>query len=75
MTAQILPAAYSPYLPADTLYIDMKTYLDSLEALRMDHSDLERELNLRGTALIRQLLQDHLALRSPGAIQPGEVAD
>ena len=74
MVAQVLPPERAVYHPSDSLFSEMKTYLDSLEALRMDHSDLERELNLRGNALIRQLLQDHLTVRSPGAIQ-GEAVD
>lgn len=44
------------------------------EAMAMTHSDLERELEARGKELLRQLLQDHLALRSPGEAE-GPVQD
>lgn len=41
-------------------------YLDSEEASSMTHSDLERELEKKGRALMRTLLQEHLEARGPG---------
>ncbi len=51
-------------------------YLDSGEASRMTHSELERELEKKGRELMRILLQEHLNRRSPGQCnQPIQGAD
>jgi len=47
-------------------FMGMVEHLGSEEASTMTHSELERELEAKGKELLRQLLQDHLALRSPG---------
>ena len=51
-------------------------YLDSGEAGRMSHSELERELEKRGRELMRKLLQEHLDNRGPGQCdQPVQGSD
>ena len=51
---------------ADVSYAEAKSYLCSREARQMSESDLERELDRRGRALLRKLLQGHLDQRRPG---------
>ena len=48
--------------------------LRSMEAARMTESDLERRLDEEGRELLRQLLEAHLRMRSPGEAE-GPVAD
>lgn len=51
-------------------------HLQSPESQSMSHSELERELEARGRELLRQLYQDHLKVRGPGAVEePVEGAD
>ncbi len=39
-------------------------WLDSSEAVALEHAELEDQLNIKGRELLRQLLQDHLHLRA-----------
>lgn len=56
---------------ADSAYSDVKGYLGSEEALRMKHSDLEREIEEKVRELARRLLQEHFDARGPGeAVEP-----
>jgi len=41
-------------------------YLDSSGSAKMSHSELERELEIKGRELMRLLLQEHLDKRGPG---------
>jgi hypothetical protein len=66
MGAPVLSDNISTYYRADETYGGLKHYLNSQEALRMDHRELERALTTKGQELIRQLLQSHLDLRGPG---------
>jgi hypothetical protein len=74
MKAYVLRDDFSKFSGPDETYTGVKTYLESKEALRMNHSDLERELAVQGKELLRQLLQAHLDLRGPGEAV-GEVSD
>lgn len=56
----------SPFAEADDDYRGLVSYLNSREAQAMRHSDLERELEIKGRELLRKLLQGHLDTRSPG---------
>lgn len=56
----------SPYAKADDGYRGLVSYLNSGEAHDMTHSELERELEIKGRELLRKLLQAHLDTRSPG---------
>jgi hypothetical protein len=59
-------AVQSPYGEADDEYRGFVGYLKSGEAHDMTHSELERELEIKGRELVRKLLQAHLDTRSPG---------
>lgn len=52
------------FAAADEQYVRFKNRLESLEALRMEHSELEKELEREGYELMRLLYQDHLILRA-----------
>ena len=52
------------FAASDKKFETMKLRLASTEVRAMTHSDLERLLDAEGRELMRQLLQDHLALRS-----------
>ena len=70
------PPAPAPFAAADADFAEAKAYLSSVEARQMSESNLERELQRRGRALMRKLLQGHLEQRSPGeAAGPVEGAD
>jgi hypothetical protein len=56
----------SPFSGSDEAFDGLKLYLGSLEALRMSHSDLERELASKGNELLRLLFQANLDARGPG---------
>lgn len=49
---------------ADELYGRVKKELESPETLEMEHSELEKKLELHGRELVRLLYQDHLTLRA-----------
>ena len=66
MGAPVLSDNISTFYRSDETYGGLKNYLISQEALRMDHSELEKALTTKGQELIRQLLQAHLDLRGPG---------
>ena len=73
--AEVLDAP-EPYDDADEGYGQLKEYLASAKAQKMTHSDLERELQTRGKALLRKLFQAHLDSRGPGEVDgPVEGAD
>ena len=59
-------AAAEPYGEADHAYGEVKSYLESVQAKNMSHSELERELEARGRELLRKLYQGHLDSRGPG---------
>ncbi len=59
-------AVQSPYGEADDEYRALVGYLNSGEAHDMTHSELERQLEIKGRELLRKLLQAHLDTRSPG---------
>jgi hypothetical protein len=52
------------FAAADEQYAQFKTRLESLEALGMEHSELEKEIEREGYELMRLLYQDHLILRA-----------
>src|SRR6266849_10212917 len=56
-----------PFAAATADYAILTTFLRSKEAQALNHSDLERQLDGMGRALLRKLLQAHLDLRQPGA--------
>ena len=66
LTRPVAAPAPAPYAAADVSYAEAKSYLCSREARQMSESDLERELDRRGRALLRKLLQGHLDQRRPG---------
>ena len=66
LTQLVAAPAPAPYAAADVAYAEAKSYLCSREARQMSESDLERELDRRGRALLRKLLQGHLDQRRPG---------
>ena len=66
LTRPVAGPAPAPYAAADVSYAEAKSYLCSREARQMSESDLERELDRRGRALLRKLLQGHLDQRRPG---------
>ena len=66
VTRPVAGPAPAPYVAADVAYAEAKSYLCSREARQMSESDLERELDRRGRALLRKLLQGHLDQRRPG---------
>ena len=49
---------------ADEQYEKFKNRLESLEALGMEHSEMEKEIEREGYELMRLLYQDHLILRA-----------
>jgi len=55
-----------PFSAAATNFAELVDHLESAEARKMTHSELERELEERGRELMRLLLQDHLNTRGPG---------
>ena len=70
------PPAPAPYATAEADFAEAKACLSSVEARQMSESNLERELQRRGQALMRKLLQGRLEQRSPGeAAGPVEGAD
>ena len=69
--AEVLEA---PFAGSVGRFEGLVSYLQAEEAMRMRHSDLEREIFERGRELLRQLLQDHLNLRGPGQAR-GPVRD
>lgn len=72
--AVLAPASPAPFAQAGEGFERLVQYLGSDEAHAMKHSELERELEKQGRELMRQLLQDHLDLRSPGEAE-GPVRD
>jgi len=65
-----------PFAQARRQFDALEAFLESKEACRLTHSDLERELETRGRELLRQLLQAHLEVRGPGeAAGPVEGSD
>ena len=74
MSALPCPADDGLFAVAEQVFGNIKTFLCSPEASSLSHSDLERMLGVKGRELLRQLLQDHLNLRSPGAAA-GPVRD
>jgi len=52
------------FAAADEQYARFKKRLESLEALGMEHSELEKEIEREGYELMRLLYQDHLLLRA-----------
>jgi hypothetical protein len=63
-----------PYGDAIEDFAKTREYLSSSEARKMSESDLERELDQRGRALMKKLLQGHLDSRGPGEAA-GRVKD
>lgn len=57
------PASYAA---ADATFAETRAFASSRAAWQMSESNLERELDLRGRELMRQLLQGHLDQRSRG---------
>lgn len=65
-----------PYDQSRQNFEQIARYLDSGEARRMTHSELERELEKKGRELMRLMLQEHLDARGPGKCeQPVRGAD
>ena len=58
--------APAPYAAAEAAFAEAKAYLSSREAQQMSESKLERELQRRGQAWMRKLLQGHLEQRGLG---------
>jgi hypothetical protein len=58
-----------PFAVAEAAYATIATFLQSEEAQKVKHSDLERQLEAMGRDLMRKLLQAHLELRQPGEAQ------
>lgn len=56
--------AAKDFAVADEKFAALKVRLVSPEVRAMSHSELEKLLDVEGRELIRQLLQDHLALRA-----------
>jgi hypothetical protein len=52
------------FAAADEQYARLKKRLASLEALGMEHSELEKEIEREGYEVMRLLYQDHLILRA-----------
>jgi hypothetical protein len=65
MSALPCPVA-DRFADAHQTYATITQFLDSEEARRVKHSDLERQLESMGRELMRKLLQAHLDLRQPG---------
>lgn len=61
-------ALASPECFAESMayFSSMVAHFGSEGACTMTHSELERELEAQGRELLRRLLEEHLALRSPG---------
>jgi hypothetical protein len=76
MTAHTIsmPQVADAYLAAREQLDSIITQLDSSQAQRMTHSELEQLLEIEGRELLRLLLQGHLDQRSPGAAK-GPVLD
>jgi hypothetical protein len=56
------PAAAQPDAFAGTRerFETILSWLDGDQSLRLDHGELEAQLDIEGRQLLRQLLQDHL---------------
>jgi hypothetical protein len=59
-------AVANRFAEADQAYAAIAGFLSSKEACRVNHSELERELEGMGRDLMRKMLQAHLDLRQPG---------
>lgn len=60
------PAAARPdgFAGARERFQTILTWLDGDQSTRLDHGELERQLDVEGRRLLRQLLQDHVDLRA-----------
>ena len=59
-------AREGPFAAAQQQFAAVVAYLGSGEARALTHSDLERELEVRGREVVRLLYQGHLDARGPG---------
>lgn len=76
MSALRRPVVEDPFAEAGLAYATLNGFLHSREACRMNHSELEREIEKKGRELMRMLLQAHLDLRQPGqAVEPVRDAE
>src|SRR5690606_17904293 len=60
-------ADHKRYAQAREKFEKITGWLDSMEAVKMTHSELEARLQADGRELMRQLLQDHVDCRQGGA--------
>jgi hypothetical protein len=60
------PAAAEPdaFAGARERFQTILSWLDGDQSTRLDHAELERQLDVEGRQLLRQLLQDHVDLRA-----------
>ena len=76
MAAHAIPEGNFPAAPFDlarSQFESLVTTLSTAETQSMTHSELETLLQRQGAEVMRQLLQDHLTLRGPGAVAAGSV--
>jgi hypothetical protein len=69
MVVEVAAVDPKPFAASQERFEELVEHLRSPESREMSHSDLERELEARGRELLRQLYQDHLELRAPGAVE------
>lgn len=60
-----------PFAEGREKFEGLVAYLESGEARELTHSDLERELEVRGRELLRSLYQGYLDSRTPGEAREG----
>lgn len=60
-TAAAEPVAFAA---SQDCFASIQDWLDGADSSELDHGELEAQLDTRGRELLRQLLQDHLALRA-----------
>lgn len=66
MSALPCPIENNLFAAAEQEFDRMTTFLCSQEAISLNHSELERILDVQGRELMRKLLQAHLDTRRPG---------
>ncbi|MGH9304512.1 MAG: ISKra4 family transposase [Acidimicrobiales bacterium] len=69
------PGGAAGFEASETLYRKLTGFLGGRESASLTHVELEQRLSTDGTALLRQLLQDHLDLRAGRERRLEEVAD
>ncbi|HHH29185.1 MAG TPA: ISKra4 family transposase [Polyangiaceae bacterium] len=72
MEAHSIPEQ-KPFSAADAKFRELVERLGSEEILAREHGEVEELLRVEGREVLRMLMQDHLALRSPAKAIGGEV--